>query len=77
MSDSEIYPVSSLIFYMQHQIPAIKIETFVYKKQGYCSDSLQAFMRRIKMYTLRASVLRTWTMLLQWACYIIFIMTNS
>lgn len=31
MSDSEIYPVSSLIFYMQHQIPAIKIETFIYK----------------------------------------------
>lgn len=31
MSDSEIYPVSSLIFHMQHQIPAIKIETFIYK----------------------------------------------
>lgn len=31
MSNSEIYPVSSLIFYMEHQIPAIKTETFIYK----------------------------------------------
>lgn len=31
MNDSEIYPVSSLIFYMEHQIPVIKTETFIYK----------------------------------------------